>query len=190
APWDWRQSPRPRQSVRLPTFHGSSPPWGSCRRSPCCRLRSCLKIWPFTASLNFRARRKRFTPETVPNKGEYGQVKGSCRTTRQLPSTGSAAGRSSPEGHEWLVRPSPSKRTGPTSLLNHETSDHLLSLLDCNHRMLWSDEINKTCNCGQFRQSSMLRAASGQLGTATIGLVPPATTNRPRLNAIASSNGS
>src|SRR4029079_4053505 len=79
---------------------------------------------------------------------------------------------------------------GPTSLLNHETSDHLLSLLDCNHRMLWSEMINKTCNCGQFRQSSMLRAASGQLGTAIVGPVPPDTMNRPRLNAMASSNGS
>ena len=27
-----------------------------------------------------------------------------------------------------LVRPSPPERTVPTSLLNHETSDHLLSL--------------------------------------------------------------
>jgi len=36
----------------------------------------------------------------------------------------------------------------------------------------------------------MLRAASGQLGTAIVGPVPPDTMNRPRLNAIASSNGS
>ena len=36
----------------------------------------------------------------------------------------------------------------------------------------------------------MLRAASGQLGTATAGPVPPTMMNLPRLNAIASSNGS
>src|SRR5512139_1813213 len=90
----------------------------------------------------------------------------------------------------WLVRPSPSKRTGPTSLLNHETSDHLLSLLDCQHSMLWFEVINKTCNCGQFRQSSMLRAASGQFGIARTGSLPLDTRNLPRLNAMASSSGS
>ena len=121
---------------------------------------------------------------------ESRQGKGSCRTTRQLPCTWSAIGRSSPEGQSWLVRPSPSERTGPTSLLNHETSDHLLSLLDCTHSMLWFEVINKTCNCGQFRQSSMLRAASGQLGMASTGAPPPETRNRPRLNAMASSKGS
>ena len=36
----------------------------------------------------------------------------------------------------------------------------------------------------------MLRAASGQLGTARIGPLPPDTRNLPRLNAIASSSGS
>ena len=56
--------------------------------------------------------------------------------------------------------------------------------------MLWFEVINKTCNCGQFRQSSMARAASGQLGIARTGAVPPEIRNRPRLNAIASSSGS
>src|SRR4029453_11382216 len=91
---------------------------------------------------------------------------------------------------EWLVRPSPSERTGPTSLLNHETSDHLLSLLDCTHSMLWFEVINKTCNCGQFRQSSIALAASGQLGIAKTDPVPPEIRKRPRLNARASSSGS
>ena len=36
----------------------------------------------------------------------------------------------------------------------------------------------------------MLRAASGQLGIARTGPLPPFTRNLPRLNAIASSNGS
>jgi hypothetical protein len=36
----------------------------------------------------------------------------------------------------------------------------------------------------------MLRAGSGQLGTAIVGALPPETMNRPRLIAIASSNGS
>ena len=36
----------------------------------------------------------------------------------------------------------------------------------------------------------MLRAASGQAGTAITPPLPPDTRNRPRLNAIASSNGS
>jgi len=36
----------------------------------------------------------------------------------------------------------------------------------------------------------MLRAASGQLGTATSGALPAFTRIRPRLNAIASSKGS
>ena len=36
----------------------------------------------------------------------------------------------------------------------------------------------------------MLRAASGQAGIARVGPLPPATRNLPRLNAIASNNGS
>jgi hypothetical protein len=84
-------------------------------------------------------------PKRFRNRGDCMQVKGSRRTTRQPPSTWSATGRSSPEGLGWLVRPAPPKRTEPTSLLNHETSDHLLSLLDCRHIMLWLGAINKTC---------------------------------------------
>ena len=36
----------------------------------------------------------------------------------------------------------------------------------------------------------MLRAASGQFGTANVGPIPPDTMNLPRLNAIASNSGS
>ena len=62
--------------------------------------------------------------------------------------------------------------------------------VDGKHSMLWFEAINKTCNCGQFRQSSTALAPSGQLGTASTGAAPPATRNLPRLNAMASSSGS
>ena len=47
----------------------------------------------------------------------------------------------------------------------------------------------KSCIARQFRQSSMLRAASGEAGR-TSRTPPPSTMNRPRLNAIASSTAS
>ncbi|MBA3730724.1 MAG: hypothetical protein H0W92_07990, partial [Sphingomonas sp.] len=63
------------------------------------------------------------------------KVKGDCHTIWQPPSTWSAIGRSSPGDLGRLVRPPSPARTCPTSLLNHETSDHLLSLRYCLPRM-------------------------------------------------------
>ena len=62
--------------------------------------------------------------------------------------------------------------------------------VEAGHSMLWFVVINKTCISSQFRQSSMLRAASGQAGIARIGPAPSDIRNLPRLNAIASSSGS
>ena len=57
-------------------------------------------------------------------------------------------------------------------------------------RMFGGHRLFKSCNGRQLRQSSMLRAASGQAGI-TSGAAPAAViATRPRLNARASSRGS
>ena len=99
-------------------------------------------------------------------------------------------GGSSPEDQGRLVRPPSPKRTCPTSLLNHETSDHLLSLRYCQPEIGRIAAKIKPCNAIQFRQSSILRAASGEAGSTSRCALPPLTRNRPRLNAIASSKRS
>ena len=48
----------------------------------------------------------------------------------------------------------------------------------------------KTCNANQIRQSSIVRAASGQAGITKASAPVITTAMRPRLNAIASSKGS
>jgi hypothetical protein len=58
--------------------------------------------------------------------------------------TWSAAGSSSPEDLEKLSLSSP-ERAEPTSLLNHETSDHLLSLVDSLCRMNHRESADKSC---------------------------------------------
>ncbi|MCY7398386.1 MAG: hypothetical protein LH466_06055, partial [Sphingomonas bacterium] len=60
---------------------------------------------------------------------------------------------SSPEELGRLVRPPSPKRTCPTSLLNHETSDHLLSLRYCHPQIDSNRGKIKSCNVAQFRQS-------------------------------------
>jgi hypothetical protein len=57
--------------------------------------------------------------------------------------TWSAAGSSSPEDLERLSLSSP-ERAGPTSLLNHETSDHLLSLVEEEATMIRPESAIKT----------------------------------------------
>ena len=102
------------------------------------------------------------------------------------------------------------ERTEPNSLLNHETSDHLLSLVETTRPSLTATPMcaDRACDTSlvlrkfsvnpvrlpvgrnQPRQSSVTRSISAQAGTTSGGSPACWTTNRPRLNPIASSNES
>ena len=96
------------------------------------------------------------------------------------------SGRSAGPENQWRVRRAFPERTEPTSMLNHETSDHLLSLVAEDLNMSHSAAANKPCNATYFRQSSMARAGSAQAGSAMPGKPGDSTAIRPRLNAITS----
>lgn len=102
------------------------------------------------------------------------------------------------------------ERTEPNSLLNHETSDHLLSLVEKTRPSLTASPMCAGRGCDtslvlqkfsadpsrlslrrfQPRQSSVTRSISAQAGTTSGGCPACWTTNRPRLNPIASSSES
>ena len=102
------------------------------------------------------------------------------------------------------------ERTEPNSLLNHETSDHLLSLVEKTRPSLTATPMCAGRGCDtslvlqkfsadpwrlsfrrfQPRQSSVTRSISAQAGTTSGGSPACWTTNRPRLNPIASSSES
>jgi hypothetical protein len=61
------------------------------------------------------------------------------------PSTWSAAGSAGP-GDPWrTVRPAAPEQTEPTPTLNHETTDHLLSLIEDKGSVNHRDSRNKPC---------------------------------------------
>ena len=106
------------------------------------------------------------------------------------------------------------ERTEPNSLLNHETSDHLLSLVETTRPSLTATPMCADGACDtsldlrkisadplrpsrrgwhredQPRQSSVTRSISAQAGTTRGGNPACCTTKRPRLNPIASSSES
>ncbi len=96
------------------------------------------------------------------------------------------------------IRSARPERTEPTPLLNHETSDHLLSLVDC--QVANRHRSHPECAHGRstlqadllrvYRQSSTTRPISAQTGNASGGVPSCSSANLPRLNAIASSSGS